>query len=161
MAGYFGSNGPVHFITFLSRKQARGKIEQRDYLVQANVDWDPILTVLWVKLASLAPSLIKCGLMVKLKPISSLFLLGRSRLKPWLGPGYFLLQSSDCMLETCMLLAEGRRVLVIPIKAIGVGVGVYRKISLFLICLWLNNIASQYSSVFVVVFLSVMNIRHH
>ena len=60
-----------------------------------------------------------------------------------------------------MLLAEGRRVLVIPIKAIGVGVGVYRKISLFLICLWLNNIASQYSSVFVVVFLSVINIRHH
>ena len=88
-------------------------------------------------------------------------LLRQCWFEPCLSPGYFLLQSSDCMLETCMLLAEGRRVLVIPIKAIGVGVGVYRKISLFLICLWLNNIASQYSSVFVVVFLSVINIRHH
>ena len=32
-------------------------------------------------------------------------LLRWSRFKPCLGPGYFLLWSSDCMLETCMLLA--------------------------------------------------------
>ena len=35
-------------------------------------------------------------------------LLGQSRLKPCLGPGYFLLKVSDCMLETCMLLSGVR-----------------------------------------------------
>ena len=35
-------------------------------------------------------------------------LLGESRLKPCLGPGYFLLKVSDCMLETCMLLSGVR-----------------------------------------------------
>ena len=32
-------------------------------------------------------------------------LLGQNRFKPCLWPGYFLLQSKDCMFETCMLLA--------------------------------------------------------
>ena len=35
-------------------------------------------------------------------------LLGQSQFKPCLWPGYFLLQSADCMLETCMLLAGER-----------------------------------------------------
>ena len=33
-------------------------------------------------------------------------LLGQSRFKPCLRPGYFLLRCTDCMMETCMLLAE-------------------------------------------------------
>ena len=51
-------------------------------------------------------------------------LLGQSRFKPCLGPSYFLLQSSDCVLEICMLLAG--RGLVTPVKA-RVGVGGYKK----------------------------------
>ena len=35
-------------------------------------------------------------------------LLGQSRFKPCLGPGYVLLQSKDYMMETCMLLAGVR-----------------------------------------------------
>ena len=35
-------------------------------------------------------------------------LLGRDRFKPCVRPGYFLLQLSDCMMETCMLLAVVR-----------------------------------------------------
>ena len=34
--------------------------------------------------------------------------LRQSRFKPCLGPGYFQKQLSDCMLETCMLLAGVR-----------------------------------------------------
>ena len=49
----------------------------------------------------------------------SIRLLGRSRLKSCLGPGYFLMQSSDCMLET-----EGPWALLTPVKAIRVGVGI-------------------------------------
>ena len=32
-------------------------------------------------------------------------LLGQGGFKPCLGPGYFLLQLFDCMMENCMLLA--------------------------------------------------------
>ena len=35
-------------------------------------------------------------------------LLGRGRFKPCFEPGYFLLQLSNCMMETCMLLAGVR-----------------------------------------------------
>ena len=35
-------------------------------------------------------------------------LLRKSRFKPCLSPGYFLLQASDCMLGTCMLLTGVR-----------------------------------------------------
>ena len=35
-------------------------------------------------------------------------LLGKGRFKPCFKPGYFLLQLSNCMMETCMLLAGVR-----------------------------------------------------
>ena len=41
------------------------------------------------------------------KQIRNPRLLGRSRFKPWLWPCYFLLWSSDCMMENCMPLAIG------------------------------------------------------
>ena len=52
--------------------------------------------------------------------------LKKSRFKPCLGPGDFLLQLSDCMLETFILLAG---VGVTPVKAIRVGVGFIKKYS--------------------------------
>ena len=60
--------------------------------------------------------------------------LKKSRFKPCLGPGDFLLQLSDCMLETFILLAG---VGVTPVKAIRVGVGFIKKI-LELRCLLLS-----------------------
>ena len=55
-------------------------------------------------------------------------LLGLSRFKPCLGPGYFLLQSKGFMLETCMLLAgvKGPLALVIPVEANRVVLGDYK-----------------------------------
>ena len=49
-------------------------------------------------------------------------LLGRDGFKPSLRPGYFLLQSPDCMMETCMLLMGWGSMT--PVKAIRVGVGI-------------------------------------
>ena len=54
-------------------------------------------------------------------------LLGRRRFKPCLGPGYFLLQLSDCMLETCIGWVKGPSALVTSVKAIRFGVGFYKK----------------------------------
>ena len=54
-------------------------------------------------------------------PISHPKHRGRGRFKACLGPDYFLLQLSDCILETCMLLAGvrvGTWALVTPVKAI-------------------------------------------
>ena len=49
--------------------------------------------------------------------------------KPCLGPGYFLSQLSDCIMETCMLWAggEGPWVLVTPVKAVRIGVEFIKK----------------------------------
>ena len=62
-------------------------------------------------------------------PIHPRLLTGKVKFKPCQRPGYFLLQLSDCMMETCMLFGwgEGPRALVNPVKAILVGVGLSKK----------------------------------